>query len=45
MVTVLVDGLLFLWSVLLLMRYFLQKGGLNYSHPVAQFLYLSLIHI
>ena len=40
MVTVLVDGLLFSWSVLLLMRYFLQKGGLNYSHPVAQFLYV-----
>jgi|GEM_PF-6387780 hypothetical protein len=40
MVMTFVDGLLFLWSVLLLMRYFLQKGGLNYSHPVARFLYI-----
>ncbi|QRN41235.1 MAG: hypothetical protein GKC53_03660 [Neisseriaceae bacterium] len=35
------DTLIFIWSVLAMLRFLLQKGGLSYNHPSAYFLYRS----
>ncbi|MBN3860603.1 hypothetical protein GKC56_08890 [Neisseriaceae bacterium PsAf] len=35
------DILIFIWAVLAMLRFLLQKGGLPYNHPLASFLYRS----